>query len=93
MESETILNFRTRASNLTPDSPYSAFKSLLEQLIKICRSESLETSSCVESSTDRDARRIKINEAKDNLLNLLVDPQALWIEYREKLKQEQEFNK
>jgi len=63
-------------------------KALLVCLLDIVRSESLETSKVTESETDRDARRIRINEAKEHLLSLLVDPADLDAAYREKQRQE-----
>jgi hypothetical protein len=92
MENEKTINFRTRAANLTPDSPYSTWRALLVHLIDLLRGDSLETSACVETQTDRDSRRVRINEAKEHLLCLLVDPAELDAEYRERQRQEQEFN-
>lgn len=85
---DKILNYRRRASNLSPDAQFSTMKALLVCLLDIVRSESLETSKVTESETDRDARRIRINEAKEHLLSLLVDPADLDAAYREKQRQE-----
>ncbi len=76
VDSEKIVNFRQRAINLHPDSPYPTLKSLLDCLIGIVRGESLATFSA-ETQDERDARRVKINEAKETLMNLLLDPDAL----------------
>jgi hypothetical protein len=92
MESEAIINFRTRSANLTPDSPYSAFKSLLECLVGIVRRESLEVPSYIETAEQKDERRVKLNSITEELMRLLVDPDALRAEYRERQRQEQEFN-
>lgn len=89
MDADKVLNFRQRAINIQPNSPYSTLKSLLECLIGIVRGESLETFSA-ETQDERDARRVKINSTVEELMNLLTDPSQLYADYLEQKRQEQE---
>jgi hypothetical protein len=82
-DEEKILNLKTRTRNLTPTTPFSSVKAVLDFLVDVMKQESLETSAA-ESDEERQARRIAINGAKENLLNALKDPEALWAEYQRK---------
>jgi hypothetical protein len=90
---ETIIAFRQRTQNLRGDSPYSSMKALAVSLLAILKQESLESSCVVETAEQRDARRIAINTATENLMNLLTDPSQLYAEYLERKQREQEFTK
>lgn len=80
-DKEQVLNLRRRATNLTPNSPYSAFLSLLDCLIDIVRAQSLSTGA-TETGEERDARRFRINERKQQLLDELKDPARLYEDWR-----------
>jgi hypothetical protein len=90
MEQEKTVNIQQRIRNLTPESPLSAWKSVLDALIDAVRSESLKTSKVTETEDQRQARRAAINETKTTLLDLLEDPDAKLAEWREEQRQQQE---
>jgi hypothetical protein len=84
-DEEKILNLKTRVRNLTPATPFSSLKAVLDFFVDVMKQESLETGAA-ESEDERQARRVAINETKTTLLELLKDPQALWTEYLEREK-------
>ncbi len=82
VDEERTLNFKTRIRNLTHKSPFDSFKSALEAFIDLMKQESLQTG-VTETEDERQARRIAINEQRQQLLDLMLDPEALWRKYVE----------
>jgi len=81
-DEEKVQNLRTRVRNLTHSTPFSSFKAVFESFIDLLKQESLETGAA-ETQEQRDARRVAINNAKQELLDLMSDPEALYAQYLE----------
>jgi hypothetical protein len=81
-DEENVLNLKTRIRNLSHLTPFGSFKSALESFIDLMKQETLQTG-YAETEDERQARRVALNERKQQLLDLMLDPEALWRKYLE----------
>lgn len=88
-DEENVLNLKTRIRNLTFKSPFDSFKSAFESFADLIKQESLQTG-YAESEDERQARRGAINERKQELLNLMLDPETLWKKFLEEKERNNE---
>jgi hypothetical protein len=83
---EAMLNAQTRIRNLNERSPWDAWRNALDAFIELLTATHLEAV----SQEERQERRREIREAKARLLELLEDPQALYLQYVEARKSQWE---
>jgi hypothetical protein len=75
---ETMVNAQTRIRNLNERSPFDAWKNALDAFIEMLTTAHLEAI----PEQERQDRRREIREVKARLLEMLADPNQLYIEAR-----------